>query len=273
MKDPERYPTFDEKLGASMKSELERMFEDGLFAGDGRVQSLLTTRVGFVDAGLAKLYGIKAPAAAGLTRVDLDPAQRTGILSRAGLLTSHTFADASAPIHRGLFVRERLLCASPPNPPADLAIVAPEPPPNVSNREALAAHRADPACKPCHELMDPIGFAFGDYDGIGGWLTTDGGRPVDSSGYIVQSKDIDGSFRGVAELARKLSGSAQVSDCVMATIVGFVQGPEVAADACVADKMRAAFTAAKHDVRELVVAATRTDGFQYRKALAGEVQP
>src|SRR5213075_2349778 len=102
---------------------------------DGRVQSLLTTHAGFVDAGLAALYGVRAPAA-GFGRVDLDPAQRTGVLSRAGILTAHTFADGSAPIHRGLFVRDRLLCAPPPNPPANLMVVAPEPPPNVSNREA-----------------------------------------------------------------------------------------------------------------------------------------
>jgi hypothetical protein len=143
----------------------------------------------------------------------------------------------------------------------------------VSSREALAMHRSDPSCRACHEVMDPIGFGFNDYDGIGRWRTSDGGRPVDSSGTLSQTDDVDGDFHGVAELAQRLSGSKQVGECVMATVVGFVQGPDVAGDACVLDKARTAFAAGKHDLRELVVAITGTDGVQYRKALSSEVQP
>ena len=79
-----------------------------------------------------------------MTRVELDPAQRAGLLTNVGLLTAHTFADESEPIHRGKFVRERLLCTIPPEPPADLMVEPPMPQPGVSTRERLAEHSADP---------------------------------------------------------------------------------------------------------------------------------
>jgi hypothetical protein len=83
------------------------------------------------------------------------------------VLTAHTFSDEAAAIHRGKFVRERLLCTTPPDPPADLMVEPPTPQPGVTTRQRLVQHIQDPACQPCHQYMDPIGFAFENYDGPG----------------------------------------------------------------------------------------------------------
>jgi hypothetical protein len=63
-------------------------------------------------------------------------------------------------------------------------------------RDRLAAHRDSPACAGCHRLMDPVGFALENYDGVGRWRTADDDRPIDASGGL-----FDGStFRGVSGL-------------------------------------------------------------------------
>jgi hypothetical protein len=271
-KDPMRYPQFDDKLMASMRTELS-LFVDDVLRGDGRMESLFTARFTYVDAALAALYQVPPPAS-GFARVDLDPTRRAGILTNVGLLSAHTFADESEPIHRGKFVRERLLCTTPPDPPANLMVMPPVPAPGVSTRERLAQHSAVPACQGCHQLMDPIGFGFEGYDAIGRFRTTDSnGRPVDDSGVLGMTKDIDGPFKGPIELGQKLAGSAQVRDCVVATALEYAQGRDAGADACLTSKLTMAFDAAKHDVRELFVAITRTDGFRYRRAIGGEVLP
>jgi hypothetical protein len=273
MKEPMKYPQFAPSLVASMKGAVGALVEDLLFKGDGHLETMLASPVAYVDANLAPLYGLPVPATAGFQRVSLPAGERVGLLTDVGVLTAHTFADGSAPIHRGKFIRERFLCVSPPAPPANLNVMPPDVPANMTNREALAKHRAEPSCASCHELMDPIGFAFEGYDGLGRFSATEAGRPVDASGSILHSKDLDGAFNGAGELNRKLLGSQEVRDCVAGTFAGFVQSPDLAADSCAMSKLRVAFDAAGHDLKALVLAVTGTDGFQYRRAIAGEVRP
>jgi hypothetical protein len=272
-KDPQKYPQFDEKLVASMRTELKLFLGDVLGVGDGRLETLFSAGFTYVDAALAPLYGVPAPAGGAMARVELDPTQRAGILTNAGLIAAHTFADESEPIHRGKFVRERLLCTTPPDPPADLMVTPPMPTPGLSIRERLQQHSSVPACQACHVLMDPIGFGFEAYDGLGRFRTSEGGKPVDDRGTLGMTRDIDGPFQGALELGRKLSGSAQVRQCLVDTALRYAHGPDAGGDACVQQKLNAAFDGARHDIRELVIAITRTDGFRYRRTIDGEVLP
>jgi hypothetical protein len=45
-------------------------------------------------------------------------------------------------------------------------------------REIMERHRANPQCASCHRLMDPLGLALENFDGIGKWRDTDGGAPI-----------------------------------------------------------------------------------------------
>jgi hypothetical protein len=67
-------------------------------------------------------------------------------------------------------------------------------------RQRLAAHRANPACASCHDVMDPIGFTLENFDAISRWRTREEQQPVDASGGLP-----DGSTcNGVGELERAL---------------------------------------------------------------------
>ena len=192
-KDPMVYPQFNEELKASMKAEFRAFVEDALFDGDGRLETLLTSRTTFVDAALAALYGVPAPGGAGLQKVQLDGTQRAGLLTSVGLLTAHTLSDTSAPIIRGKFIRERLLCTELAEPPPGLEVMAPTPKPGSTTRQLLEQHATDPSCTACHDLMDPIGFGYGNFDGIGRWRTTEEGKAIDSSGRL-SGTDVDGEY-------------------------------------------------------------------------------
>jgi hypothetical protein len=271
MKDPAHYPQFNEGLIAAMKREAATFFEQVVFEGDGRFQTLLTAPYGFPDAALAPLYGVTAPAAPG-GKVELPAQQRFGLLTSVGVLTAHTFSDEAAAIHRGKFVRERLLCTTPPDPPADLMVEPPTPQPGVTTRQRLAQHIEDPACQPCHQYMDPIGFGFEKYDGLGRWRTMDQGKPIDDSGKLAFT-DVDGPFTGVKQLSERLAGSTTVADCVAGTLLRQVASIESEIDSCARDRLRAALAASGGDLRELLVAITLGTSFQYRRTGAGEVSP
>jgi hypothetical protein len=122
--------------------------------------------------------------------------------------------------------------------------------------------------------MDPIGFGFEAYDGLGRFRTTDpSGKPVDDSGSLDMTRDANGPFKGPIELGKKLAASSQVRECLIDTALLYAGGPDAAGDACVRQKVAGAFEIARHDIKELFVGLARTESFRYRRALPGEVLP
>lgn len=275
VKDAAAYPAFTEELRAAMRAETPAFVEHLLWTGDRRLATLFTAPFGFGSAPLAGLYGVTAPGGAATAMLPLPAAQRSGVLTQAGVLTVHALPDQSSPVARGKFVRERMLCQEPPPPPPDLNVTPPEVDPTKPTRERFAAHTASAACSVCHQLMDPIGFGFEGYDGIGRFRTSDGGKPVDDSGWVAQSRDIDGNFRGARELGDKLAASAEVRDCVATQWFRYAFGRfDGAGDDCSLAPLREAFAASGGDLQELLVSLTQTQSFLYRPALApGEVAP
>src|SRR5690606_14219140 len=115
----------------------------------------------FPTGGLFDIYGVAQPA--GFTPgmpVSLDGTQRAGILTQPAFLARHAHRDQTSPVHRGLVIRENLLCQMIEPPPATVNNTPPTPSPATSTRERFAQHSADPTCRNCHELMDPIGLGL-----------------------------------------------------------------------------------------------------------------
>jgi len=253
-------PELTTAVRASMEMETARFIDWVLWASDGRLSTLLTAPRTFVDAQVATLYGVPAPADGASTLIDLDPNQRSGVLTQPSLLWINS---TPAPILRGKFVREQLLCQPLPNPPPDVP-PAPILLPSQTNRQNLEAHRRSPACNGCHSQMDPIGFGFESYDSIGRYRTIDRGQPVDASGNLTGT-DNDGQFVGVPDLARRLAVSQTVRQCVAKQFFRMALGRfELASDAPSLAGVNDAF--ASGDLRELAIAITTTDAFLGKKA-------
>jgi hypothetical protein len=51
-------------------------------------------------------------------------------------------------------------------------------------RERMEQHRTSPACRSCHQMMDPIGLALENFDVTGRWRVRDNGMPIDSRGQL-----------------------------------------------------------------------------------------
>jgi hypothetical protein len=264
-KDPKAYPDFG-TLKDAMGRETLAFVNYVLRDGDGRLSTLLTAPVTFANAALAKLYGVTGVTGTDLTRVDLDPNRRAGILTQLSLLSVTAHTDLNAPIYRGKMIREKFLCQTLPTPPAD---VPPLPPrdPSSTIRQQLAQHRSAAICNACHTLMDPIGFGFDSYDGMGGWRTMVGQFPVDNGGELTETRDIDGTFHGAPELARKLAGSDEARECMTAMSFRYMFGRATSTeDACSMGVANKLFASANYDLRELLIALVQTDAFQYRTA-------
>lgn len=273
VKSASAFPLFDEAVRAGMKAETQAFIEHVLWSGDRQLTTLLTAPVGFANEALARLYGVTVPAGSSPSLVELPP-ERSGILTMPGFLAVHAHPDQTSPVLRGKFVREKLLCQPPPPPPPDANVTLPPAESGTSARARFTAHATDPSCAGCHRLMDPIGFAFENFDAIGAYRATEGGEPIDASGELVQT-DVDDTFVGVRELATLLAQSQMVRDCLATQWFRFGSGrfDDEERDACALGQIRDAFSASGGDLMEMMLALTQTDTFLYRPVLAEEVTP
>jgi phospholipase/lecithinase/hemolysin len=116
-------------------------------------------------------------------------------------------------------------------------------------------------------MMDPIGLAFENFDGLGQYRETEGGKTIDASGSIFSATEpaLMGAFTGVRALATKLAASTQVRNCVAEQWFQFASGRnEAATDACSIATLQSTFAGSDGDLVELIVGMTQTDTFWFR---------
>ena len=191
--DPAGFPEFDENLREAFQRETELFIDDQIRA-DRSVLELMSADYTFVNARLARHYGIPGVYGSRFRRVDLDSAQRGGLLGHGSLLTVTSYPNRTSPVLRGKFVLENLLGSPPPEPPPNVPALEEQNEDGElqSMRAAMAQHRENPACRACHAAMDPIGFALENYDAVGKWRSDFAGEPVDASGVLPDGAAFDG---------------------------------------------------------------------------------
>jgi hypothetical protein len=189
------YPYYDQTLADAMHRETELLF-DHIRADDREVTELLTADYTFVNERLARHYGIPGVLGPDFRRVQYPDDRRQGILGHGSILTLTSHANRTSPVLRGKWVMEVLLGTPPPPPPPNVpeleATDAAEDGRFLTVRERMEQHRANPACSSCHNVIDPIGLAFENFDVTGAWRARDGGNPVDPSAELYDGTPIQG---------------------------------------------------------------------------------
>jgi len=262
------FPQYSDAVRDAMKAETPAFVEYVLWSGDHKLSTLLTSPTAFVSSALAPIYGVSTTSATP-QMMSLPAAQaRAGILTQASFLAVQAHPDQTSPVLRGKFVRTKLMCQTVPPPPMDVDITPPAVTSAPTARDRFTAHEmAGGSCMNCHQLMDPIGFAFESFDAIGKYRTTENGATINLAGNILAATDtsLNGTFTGVKELATKLAASDQVRDCVATQWFRYSTGrTEEVPDGCSLTTLQDAFGASGGDLGELVVAMTQTDAFWYR---------
>jgi len=261
-KSPSVVESFDTPVTTSLLQELEVFSEQTFFDGPGTLSTLLTSQQSVGDATVAGFYGLSAPAAT--TAALATGPNRAGFLTMPVLMSVLSQADHVVPTARGRFVLDKLLCSpipAPPKFPAD----APAANPALSPRERLAVMQDFPACAACHNIADPVGFAFDNFDPVGRYVTEVKGRPVDPSGSITRTQLTDGPFANAVELAQKLAASPEVRACLSWQFLEFSQGRKTTvADACNILDAQQGFEASAGSLRTLVDQAVAFDSLHVR---------
>jgi len=189
----ESFPNWDENLRDALKTETE-LLVNSTVREDRSVADLLSTNYTYVNERLAKHYNIPGVYGTEFRRVSLEDKNRWGLLGQASIMTVTSYPNRTAPTIRGKWVLEQILGTPPPPPPPNVpSLKDDEKTRNLTMRQRMEQHRANPTCAVCHKIMDPLGFALDNFDGLGTWRTFTGiNEPIDSSGVLPDGTKFDG---------------------------------------------------------------------------------
>lgn len=252
------YPDYSADLGADFRTQTRLTLASAAASGQD-FRGALSSRATFVNARLAAFYGIDGDFGDTFAEASFPTTvPRVGLLGHGSVLALHAHASSSSPTLRGKFVREALLCQGVPAPPQNVDTSLPDTSEAVTTRERLSLHSSAAACAGCHQLMDPIGLALENFDGIGAFRETERDLPIDVSG------NLDGTdFSGPEGLANALAAHPRLADCMTRTLFRYAHGRlEAPSDAAALSELTTAFTAANYDFEQLLSALALHPSFQ-----------
>ena len=179
------YPDYDQQMTDAMVRETELLFQE-IVRNDRSVLELFTANYTFVNERLARHYGIPNVSGPEFRRVTYPDSTRRGLLGHGSILVQTSLANRTSPVLRGKWVMEVLIGMAPPPPPPNIPdleeTVAAKDGRQLTTRERMELHRADPTCRTCHQYMDPIGLALDNFDVTGRWRHRENGAPLDTRG-------------------------------------------------------------------------------------------
>ncbi len=231
------------RIAADMREEPVLLFQR-MLDEDRSVLEFISADYTYLTERLARHYGMPdAVKGNEFQLVSTPDGRRGGLLGLGAVQAMNSAYKRTSPVLRGVWTLETLLGTKLPSPPPDIPALESEEgnERNLTVREMLSEHRANPTCAACHDVIDPIGFGFENYDWLGRWRDVDdNGRPVDASGVLPSGESFDGPAglrdlllerkdEMVRHVARKLLGYAlgrTISDrdhCVIEAVVGRLQ--------------------------------------------------
>jgi len=180
---------FGRHLKTSMQDETLTYFRE-LLAGNRPVRELIRSDWTMMNDVLALHYGYDGITGAQLRKVTLRPndPRGGGILGHAGIQSMLCWMGENWVIYRGAWALRQILNAPPPPPPLEVPELNPSEKKNQGKpfRELLKQHQEDSRCTVCHRTIDPMGFAFQNFDLSGRW------RELEFERY--QREEIDGKI-------------------------------------------------------------------------------
>ncbi len=287
--DDDRFPTFNDSLRTAMVRETELFCVDVL--RNGKLLDVLSADYSYINPRLAEFYGLmydgNDPATMYLGRTRgregrqraalyasenefvktaLDP-NRRGLLTHASILTLTSNPTRTSPVKRGKWVLENIIGDPPPAAPPGVPSLeqSAEGKEDLTLREQLELHRANPSCASCHKVMDPIGLGLENFNAVGQFREKDGELDIDANGVLADGRQ----FKGSGELLEHLlSDKEKFARHFTSKLLTFALGRGlVRQDSCAIDEVLRLSVDSDYEFRTLVKMVALSDVFRFRTRL------
>ena len=254
-------PTFKESLNVEYAEASYRFFDNILTQGLG-IKDILVSTSGFYGPGMAALYGVTAPASGAYAQSDLGT-KRVGYFAQLPYLTLNGLNGEANSILRGVTLNREILCAT-LGPPA--AVIPPIPAllPGQTNRQRIDTLTGTCGTSCHNNMINPLGFSFEHFDGMGKWQDTEnGGLTIDSSGSYTFADGTTKTWSDAAGLMQVLAASPQTHTCYSKKIASFgLQRDVIASDMPMLTAMTSTSMATGGSEKALIIQLVKNDAFR-----------
>ncbi|MGY8642206.1 MAG: DUF1588 domain-containing protein [Verrucomicrobiales bacterium] len=220
---------------------------------------------------------------------------RKGILTHPAWLIAHSQNLETDPIHRGKWVREKLLAGTIPDVPITVdAVIHPDK--DKTLRQRMENRTGAEYCWRCHEKMDPLGFPFEMYDDFGRFRTEENLEdpenllqaadkenlifgaslpiyktlPVDAHGVLkgTDDPDLDGEVTDAFDLIDRLAESDKVRQSIIRHAFRYFLGRnETLSDSTTLIEAEKAYLESNGSFDAVIVSLLTSDSFIFRKPI------
>jgi hypothetical protein len=262
VKDKTLFSEFSSEIAADLRTSLELLVDDALWGerpGAGSdFRRLFTDDEVYLNGRLGPLYGANLPADAPFQRVRLDEGRRAGVLTHPYMASVLSYAAATSPIHRGVFLARSVMGNVLKPPQEAVTPLAPDLHPQLSTRERVTLQTGSVACQTCHTMINPLGFALEEFDPIGRYRKVErrgaAQKPIDASGSYLPREGPLATFCGARELAATIADSRDAQEAFVQQLFhALVKQPMRAWGPDTLERLRHQFAANNFDVRRLLV--------------------
>ncbi len=267
--DQKKFPMFTPALAKDMQQETLLFFQS-MIKYNKPITELIDADYSYLNKNLARHYSlsdaaIKKMSETKFKKYRFENKNRGGILTQASILTMTSNPTRTSPVKRGQWILDRLLDMAPPPPPADVPPLAEVKDNQISGtlRQRLSAHSQDPRCISCHKMMDPIGFAFENFDAIGRWREKDGILKIDASGTMPSGEKFKGA-KGIKRVI--LTHKKRLVKCFVQKLMTYALGRGVTyRDRCAIQKILKNTQDKNYRINDLINEVVLSDAFLKRR--------
>lgn len=252
------------ELNTLFAQEFRAFMKQLIFEENGSVYDLYTADYTMANAEIAELYGEEAGEE--FEKIQLNPEQRSGLLTMSGFLARDSDGGYPSPIHRGMVINWVFLCTELPNPP-DSVSPLPDIEEDMTHRELVESFTGEGTCgESCHSVINPPGYALESFDVLGRWRTEDNGKPIDASGTFTFADQGTVSWTSSVEFAQLLAQSREAHQCYVNNLFSFVHGREVEEDDAETISVLTERSMQGRPILGLLHDLLMSNGFRYRGA-------
>jgi hypothetical protein len=248
-------PEWSADMNPEMK-EASYLFFDRIFSQGLGVSDIFTSTAGFIGPKTASLYGMTAQG----TQIKQVDTGRAGYYAQVPFLTRQARNNDPDSIHRGVRINTDALCADPGVPSPDLPDI-PVATANETNRQIITGLTKTCGAE-CHgQVINPVGFAFEDFDGMGRKRTMDNGSPVDTTGTYPFAEGTL-SFKNSAELMQLIATGSQAHQCWAKKMASYALERDLIDSERPMVESLGAVSQAGGSLKDVMVALVKENGFR-----------
>lgn len=253
-KDPSVYPGFTPEIIGDLRTSLNLFLDDVVWTESSDYRRLLLEDDFFVNGRLAKFYGISATTNEDFVRVELDPKQRSGVITHPYLLAAFSYNKTSSPIHRGVFLTRNIVGRALRPPPMAIAFKDGEFKPGMTMREKITELTRPQACQSCHSVINPLGFSLENFDAVGRFRDKDGNRPINAAADYTTDDGGIVRLRGARDIAEFAVKSEHAHNAFIEQLFSqVVKQPMLAYGPDVLNQLHLSFVQSGYNIQKLLV--------------------